>query len=83
MREERFSLVAETLDSYPCSGFELQLNYSPYYFAPQEADAVSPPHLALLCWERDAWKPGHFIRRLTSRSSLSIVDHTRHYGLQN
>ena len=58
MREERFSLVAETLDGYPCSGFELQLNYSPYYFAPQEAEAVRTAScFALLGTRRSAGLP--------------------------
>ena len=39
VREERFSLIEETLNNYPIDGFELQLNYSPYYFHPDEIEA--------------------------------------------
>ncbi|MSO23007.1 MAG: hypothetical protein EXQ58_07095 [Acidobacteria bacterium] len=37
-QEERFALVQETLTRYPIDGFELQLNYMPYYFRPDEVD---------------------------------------------
>ncbi|MCZ6676794.1 MAG: hypothetical protein O7E52_06045 [Candidatus Poribacteria bacterium] len=39
VREERFALIEETLNNYSVDGFELQLNYSPYYFHPDEVDA--------------------------------------------
>ncbi|MDP6439265.1 MAG: hypothetical protein QGH74_06505 [Candidatus Brocadiia bacterium] len=39
VREERFALIEETLKNYPVDGFELQLNYSPYYFHPGEVKA--------------------------------------------
>jgi len=39
VREERFALIEETLNNYPVDGFELQLNYSPYYFHPDEIEA--------------------------------------------
>jgi hypothetical protein len=39
VREERFALIEETLDRYPVDGFELQLNYWPYYFHPNGVDA--------------------------------------------
>lgn len=39
VREERFALVYETLHKYEVDGFELQLNYVPYYFHPDEVDA--------------------------------------------
>jgi hypothetical protein len=38
VRDERFALIAETLDNYPVDGFELQLNYTPIYFHPDEVD---------------------------------------------
>lgn len=38
VREERFALIAETLGKYPVDGFELQLNYTPYYFHPDEVE---------------------------------------------
>ena len=37
-RDERFALIHETLTRYPVDGFELQLNYQPYYFRPDEVD---------------------------------------------
>ena len=39
VREERFALIEETLNAYPVDGFELQLNYFPYYFHPDEVEA--------------------------------------------
>ena len=39
VREERFALIDETLSCYPVDGFELQLNYSPYYFHPNEVES--------------------------------------------
>lgn len=39
VRDERFALIEETLHRYPVDGFELQLNYQPYYFHPREIDA--------------------------------------------
>ena len=39
VREERFALIEETLNNYPIDGFELQLNYTPYYFHPDEVEA--------------------------------------------
>ena len=38
VRDERFSLIEETLNSYPIDGFELQLNYQPYYFHPDKIE---------------------------------------------
>ena len=39
VREERFALIEETLNEYPVDGFELQLNYFPFYFHPEEVEA--------------------------------------------
>ena len=36
VRNERLALVEETLKRYPVDGFELQLNYQPFYFHPDE-----------------------------------------------
>jgi uncharacterized lipoprotein YddW (UPF0748 family) len=38
VREERFALIQEALTRYPVDGFELQLDYVPYYFRPDEVD---------------------------------------------
>ena len=42
VRNERFALVEETVNRYQVDGFELQLNYMPYYFRPDEVDAGRP-----------------------------------------
>ncbi|MBI82135.1 MAG: hypothetical protein CMJ81_02975 [Planctomycetaceae bacterium] len=39
VREERLALIRETLMRYDIDGFELQMNYVPYYFRPDELDA--------------------------------------------
>lgn len=36
VRDERFALIEEVVRRYPVDGFELQLNYQPYYFHPDE-----------------------------------------------
>lgn len=38
VRDERFAIVEETLNAYPVDGFELQLNYTPYYFHPNAVE---------------------------------------------
>ena len=47
VREERFAIVEETLNAYPVDGFELQLNYTPYYFHP---DAVEEGREIMTGW---------------------------------
>ncbi len=39
VRQERLALIEETLNNYPVDGFELQMNYVPYYFHPDEVEA--------------------------------------------
>ena len=39
VRQERFALIEETLENYDVDGFELQMNYMPYYFHPDEVEA--------------------------------------------
>lgn len=41
VRNERFAIIEETLSRYPVDGFELQMNYSPVYFHPNEVEAGS------------------------------------------
>ena len=41
VRQERFALIEESLNRYPLDGFELQLNYMPYYFRPDEVESGS------------------------------------------
>ncbi len=38
VRDERFALIDEVLTNYPVDGFELQLNYSPNFFHPNEVE---------------------------------------------
>ena len=38
VREERFAIIEEVLEKYPIDGFELQLNYTPYYFHPDQVE---------------------------------------------
>ena len=38
VRDERFAIVEEVVTNYPVDGFELQLNFWPYYFHPDEMD---------------------------------------------
>ena len=38
VRDERFALIEEAMTSYPVDGFELQLNFWPYYFHPDEVE---------------------------------------------
>ena len=42
IRDERFALTEETLQNYDCDGFELQMNYSPFYFHPNEVEDGVP-----------------------------------------
>lgn len=38
VRRERFALIEETLNNYPVDGFELQMNYAPFYFHPAQVE---------------------------------------------
>ena len=39
VRDERFAIISEVLTKYPVDGFELHLNFWPYYFHPNEIEA--------------------------------------------
>ena len=39
VRKERLAIIEETLKNYPVDGFELQLNYCPDYFHPDQVQA--------------------------------------------
>ncbi|MCH2201206.1 MAG: hypothetical protein MK102_04495 [Fuerstiella sp.] len=39
VRDERFAIINEVLTQYPVDGIELQLNFWPYYFHPDEVTA--------------------------------------------
>jgi len=53
VRQERFALVEETLREYDVDGFELQMNYQPWYFHPDEVDAGRP---VLTDWIRRVYR---------------------------
>ena len=38
VRDERFAIIEEVLTNYPVDGFELHLNFWPYYFHPREIE---------------------------------------------
>lgn len=53
VRRERLALIEETLQRYPVDGFELQLNYMPYYFRPDE---VEPGRRIMTEWIRRVYR---------------------------
>ena len=53
VRRERFALIEETLRHYPVDGFELQLNYMPYYFRPDE---IEPGSRIMTEWIRRVYR---------------------------
>ncbi len=59
VRDERFGIINEVLNNYPVDGFELQLNFWPYYFHPQEIDEGTK---TMTNWMEDIYhsvKQGH------------------------
>ena len=72
VREERFAIIEETLKKYPVDGFELQLNYSPYYFHPDESEIGRG---IMTDWIRQVYtavKSSGFERELAIRIPASI-----------
>ena len=53
VRGERLALIQEVLDNYAIDGFELQLNYWPYYFYPDEVEAGRP---IMTAWVRQVYE---------------------------
>lgn len=72
VREERFALIEETLNNYPIDGFELQLNYSPYYFHPNEVEAGRQTMTAWIRQVYEAVKRSGAERELAVRIPASI-----------
>ena len=66
VREERFALIEETLNNYPIDGFELQLNYTPYYFHPDEVEAGRE---IMTAWIRQVYEA---VKRSGARRELAI-----------
>ena len=80
VRDERFSLIEETLNRYPVDGFELQLGYRPWYFHP---DAIDEGRQIMTQWiERvhKAVKAGSRDRELVVRVPASL-EGCRAFGL--
>ncbi len=74
VRDERFAVIEEALSVYPVDGFELQLNYTPYYFHP---DAVEEGCEILTEWigrVHRAVKNSGRERELAVRIPASIED---------
>ena len=72
VREERFALIDETLSCYPVDGFELQLNYSPYYFHPNEVESGQQIMTAWIRQVYNAVKKSGSERELAVRIPASI-----------
>ena len=74
VRQERFELIEETLKNYDIDGFELQMNYLPYYFHP---DGVEAGRDIMTAWIRrvyEAVKESGSQRELAIRIPNSIED---------
>jgi len=67
VRDERFGIINEVLNNYPVDGFELQLNFWPYYFHPQEIDEGTK---TMTNWMEDIY---HSVKQGCS-------DYSRRYG---
>lgn len=72
VRDERFDLIEETLERYPVDGFELQLNYQPFYFHPDE---VGDGREVMTAWVKrvcEAVRRSGQDRRLTVRVPIGV-----------
>ena len=72
VRDERFALVEETLTKYEVDGFELQLNYGPYYFHPNEVESGRKVMTEWIARVHDAVKRSGPERELAIRIPASI-----------
>ena len=72
VRNERFALVEETVNRYPVDGFELQLDYMPYYFRPDEVDAGRPIMTEWIARVHQAVKQSGAQRELAIRIPSSL-----------
>ena len=66
VRDERFALIKETLYRYPVDGFELQMNYQPIYFHPDE---VAAGRKIMTEWVRKVYRA---VKRSGRRRELAI-----------
>ncbi|MEE2658967.1 MAG: hypothetical protein VX733_10710 [Candidatus Latescibacterota bacterium] len=72
VQDERFALVEETVQRYPVDGFELQLNYQPFYFHPDE---INEGRKVMTEWLRrcsEAVRASGSERRLAVRVPISV-----------
>jgi len=72
VRDERFRLIEETVQRYPVDGFELQLNYQPFYFHPDE---VTTGRDVMTAWVKRVSEAVHQSgqgRRLTARVPVGV-----------
>ena len=74
VRQERFELIEETLKNYEIDGFELQMNYLPYYFHPDGVDAGRDIMTAWIRRVYEAVKDSGSQRELAIRIPNSIED---------
>ena len=72
VREERFAIIEETLRKYPVDGFELQLNYTPYYFHPNRVDQGREIMTAWIARVHDEVKRSGAGRELAIRVPASV-----------
>jgi len=72
VRDERFNLIEETLQRYPVDGFELQLNYQPFYFHPDEIGAGREVMTAWVQRVAEAVQKSGRNRRLTVRVPIGV-----------
>ena len=72
VRTERFDLIDETLRKYDVDGFELQLNYQPHYFHPDEIEAGRPVMTAWVRQVYEAVKDSGSERELVIRIPASL-----------
>ena len=72
VRDERFALIAETLERYPVDGFELQLDYGLHYFHPKGVQAGLEIMTAWIARVYQAVKASGAERELAIRVPASI-----------
>lgn len=72
VREERFALVEEVLNRYDVDGFELQMNYVPYYFHPDQVEAGRAVMTAWIRRVYKAMKSSGQARELAIRVPVSV-----------
>ena len=73
VRDERFALIEETLNKYEVDGFELQMNYFPYYFHPDQVEAGCAVMTAWIRRVYEAVKTSGSGRELAIRIPVSVT----------